>query len=186
MPLIGATQGHHNQWTKGLEGSRRTLRNWTGGWTTAKSVAQEGRKVKPILPTTPSRSTDRKTSRTNLTSLKPAEDFFFFLSYFSPEFLLPFCPLPFLFLLPAFFYLFLCFNFCKNSFLSCLWSLSIPSSFLPFLFYFLFPSFPSLFLFFLVFCLFVFSFFSFFPPFSFSHRWDDKTWSAEKTRVRPC
>ena len=43
-----------------------------------KSVAREGRKVKPILPTTPSLSTDRKTSRTNLTSLKPAEDFFLF------------------------------------------------------------------------------------------------------------
>ena len=42
-----------------------------------KTVAQEGRKVKPILPATPSRFTDRKTSRTNLTGLKPAEDFFF-------------------------------------------------------------------------------------------------------------
>ena len=42
-----------------------------------KSVAQEGRKVKPILPNTPSHFTDRKTSRTNLTGLKPAKDFFF-------------------------------------------------------------------------------------------------------------
>ena len=79
-------------------------------------MAQEGRKVKPILPTTPSRSTDRKTSRTHLTCLKPAEDFFFFnpfplnsfflsvlLSFFIPS---SFHPLPFLFLLPAFFYSF--------------------------------------------------------------------------------
>ena len=42
--LIGAPQGHHNWWTKCLVGSRRTLRNWTGGRTTAKSVAQEGEK----------------------------------------------------------------------------------------------------------------------------------------------
>ena len=42
-----------------------------------KSGAQEGRKVKLILPTPPSRSTDWKTSRTNLTSLEPAEEFFF-------------------------------------------------------------------------------------------------------------
>ena len=108
MPLSGATQGQHNWWTKGLGGSRRTLRNWTGGWTTAKSVAQEGRKVKPILPTTPSWSTDRKTSRTNLTGLKPAEDFFFFPSSFPPEFLLPFCPSFFFysFFLPSFIYSF--------------------------------------------------------------------------------
>ena len=39
------------------------MRNWTVGWTTAKSVAQEGRKVKPITPTTPSCFTDRNTSR---------------------------------------------------------------------------------------------------------------------------
>ena len=75
----------------------------TAGRTTAKSVAKEGRKVKPILPTTPSRSTDRKTSRTNLTHLKPAEDFFF-LSYFLTEFLLRFCPSFFFysFFLPSF------------------------------------------------------------------------------------
>ena len=42
-----------------------------------KSVGQEGRKVKPIPPTTASHFTDRKTSRTDLTCLKPAEDFFF-------------------------------------------------------------------------------------------------------------
>ena len=56
----------------------------------------------------PSCFTHRKTSTTNLTSLKPAEDFFFFsfLSSFSPEFLLPFCPSFFLFLLPSILYLF--------------------------------------------------------------------------------
>ena len=53
-------------------------------------MAQEGRKVKPLPPTTPSRFTDRKTGRTNLTGLKKAEDFFFFPS-FPPKFLLPFC-----------------------------------------------------------------------------------------------
>ena len=70
-------------------------------------------------------------SRNNLNGLKPTEDFFFFpfpfplnsfflsLSFFS---FIPSSshPLPFLCLLPAFFYLFLCFNFCYNSFLSCL------------------------------------------------------------------
>ena len=145
-------------------GSRRTLRNWTEGWTTAKSMAQEGRKLKPILPTNPSRSTDRKTSRTNLTSLKPAEDFFFsffffplspwipssFLSFFL--FFIPssFHPLPFLFLLPAFFYLFCCFNFCQN----------IPSYFASDLYSYSLPSFPF---------LFPFSFLPFFfsPPFLF-------------------
>ena len=117
-------------------------RNWAEGWTTAKSVAQEGRKVKPILPTTPSLSTARKTSRNKLTGLKPAEDFFF-----SSFLLSPWIPSSFL----SFFFF-------------------ISSSFLPFLSYSFFPSFPS-------------------PlppsPFSFSHRWDKKTWSAEKTRVRP-
>ena len=72
--LKDSTTGELKAW---WGGSRRTLRNWTGGWKTVKSVAQEGRKVKPILPTTPSRFTDRKTSRTDLTGLKPAEDFFF-------------------------------------------------------------------------------------------------------------
>ena len=55
------------------------------------------------------RSDDRNTSRTNLTGLKPAEhfSFFFFLSSFPPEFLLPFCPsFFFLFLLPSILYLF--------------------------------------------------------------------------------
>ena len=77
LPLTRAPQGQHNWWTKSLVGSRRTLRNWTGGRTTAKSVAQEGRKVKPIPPPTPSLFTDRKNSRTDQTSLKTAEDFFF-------------------------------------------------------------------------------------------------------------
>ena len=129
-------------------GSRRTLRNWTGGWTTVKSVAQEGRKVKPIPPPTPSHFTDRKTSRTDLTDLKPVEHFFFpffslllpfcpgfsFYSFFLPSFIylfiLIFVKIPssylssdlfysfflpsftFLFFLPAFFYLFIYFNFC--------------------------------------------------------------------------
>ena len=116
--LIGAPHGQHNWWTKGPGGIRRTLRNWTGGWTTAKSVAQEGRKVKPILPTTPSHFTDRKTSRTNLTNLKPAEDVFF-------PYLLFFSPIPL-----------------NSFFLSVLLSFLIPSSFHPLLFYsFFLPSF---------------------------------------------
>ena len=109
LPQIGATQGQHSWWTKGLVGSTRTRRNWTEGWTTAKSVAQEGRKVKPILPTTPSHSTERKTSRTNLTGFKPAKDYFFF-SSFPPEFLLLFCPFFFLFFLPSILYLFYYFS----------------------------------------------------------------------------
>ena len=184
MPLIGATQGQHNWWTKGLVGSRKTLRNWTGGWTTWKSAAQEGRKVKPIHPTTPSRSTDRKTIRTNLTRFKPAENVFFLLSSFPPEsFFLSvllsffisssFHPLLFLFLLPTFFYLSFYFNFCWNSFLSFLWS-CFYSFFLPFFYSFSIP-------FFTISLLFFFSFFLF-----FSHRWDNKTWRAEKIRVRPC
>ena len=113
-------------------------------------MAQEGRKVKPILPTTPSRSTERKTSRTNLTGLKPAEDFFF-LSSFPPEFLLPFCPssyhpLPFFIHSSCLLLFIVLFKFLlKNSFLSCLRSFFIPSSFLPFLFYSFFPSFRFLF-----------------------------------------
>ena len=116
-----------------------------------KSVAQEGRKVKPILPTTPSRSTDRTISRTNLTSLKPAEDFFY--SFFPPfplnsfflsvllSFFIPSSlhPLPFLFPLPAFFYLFICFLL---KFLLILPLISFYSFFL--------PSFPFLFPFFLL------------------------------------
>ena len=70
--------------------------------------------MKPILPNTPSRSTDRKTSRTNLTSLKPAEDIFsppfplnsFFLSVFLSSFIpSSFHPLLFYsFFLPSFIY----------------------------------------------------------------------------------
>ena len=114
LPLTSATQGEQYLWTKGQGGSRRTLRKWTAGWTTAKSVAQEGRKVKPILPTTPSHSTDRTTSRTNLMGLKPAEDTFFFPFLLSPwipsSFLFFFIPssshpLPFYaFFLPSFIY----------------------------------------------------------------------------------
>ena len=119
-----------------------------------KSVAQEGRKAKPIPP---QRDTDRKTSRTNVTSLKPAKDFFFFfLSSFPPEFLLPFCPSFYFysffppsflsFFIPSFCILFF-FNFKlkKNtsSFLSFYLFLFLLPSFLPFLF--LPPSFLPLF-----------------------------------------
>ena len=130
-----------------------------------KSVAQEGRKEKPILPNTVSLSTDRKTHRTNLTPLKPAEDFFFFLSSLPPEFLLPFCPSSFFysFFLPSYIYNFILFLvkipssylsselflFPLPSFLSCF----LPSflspflrSVLPFLFYSRFPSFTFFFL----------------------------------------
>ena len=62
-------------------------------------MAQEGKKVKPILPTKPSRFTKRKTSRTNRTSLKSAEDFFFF-----PPFPVNSC---FISVLLSFFYSFL-------------------------------------------------------------------------------
>ena len=95
LPLTGTTQGQQNWWTKGLRGSRRILRNWTGGWTTAKSVAQEGRKLKPIPPHTPSSFTDRKTTKTDLTGLKPTEDIFFSFSlnsFFLPSFLPSFPP----------------------------------------------------------------------------------------------
>ena len=107
-----------------------------------KSVAQEGRKVKPILPTTPSHFTHRTTSRTNLSGLKPAEDFFFFppfplnsfllsvlLSFFIPS---SFHPLPFLFFLPA------CFIYCFHSIF-----LKIPSNLASDLPLFLLPSFLS-------------------------------------------
>ena len=125
-----------------------------------KSVAQEGRKVKPILPNNPSRSTDRKTSRTNLTSLKPAEDFFFFLSSFPPGLLLPFYPSFFFsflltsilylfcsFFLPSFIYSFVLIFVKIPSYLASDLSLfllpsflsfSIPFPFLPFSFYFFF------------------------------------------------
>ena len=93
--------------------------------------------MKPILPTTTSCSTDRKTSRTNLTGLKPAEDFFFFNSFFFSvllsffySFFLP--SFTFLFLLPAFFYLFFILIFVK-----------IPSHLASNLSLFLLPSFPS-------------------------------------------
>ena len=142
--------------------------------------------MKPILPTIPSRSTDRKTSRTNLTTLKPAEEFFFLFSFFfsfslPPKFLIPFRPsffysffLPSLrfyaFLLPSFIYSFVLTFLKIPSYLA-----SNPSLFLlPSLLSFSISFFPTSLLFF------------FFSPFSFSHRWDNKTWCAEKARVRPC
>ena len=104
-----------------------------------KSVAQEGRKVKPIPPTTPSHFTDRKTSRTNLTSLKPAEDFFlsfplnsFFLSVLF-SFFIPSSFHPLLFhsiFLPSFIFFILI--FVKIPHLSSHLFLLLPPSYLPF------------------------------------------------------
>ena len=156
MPQICAPQGQHNWWTKRLGGSRKTLRNWTGGWAIAKSVAQEGRKVKPILPPSPYLITDRKTSRTDQTGLKSEEEFF----SLPTKFLLPFCPSFFFysFFLPSFTYLFI------------LISVEIPSYFSSDLFLFLLASSHRSFLSFLF-----SSFFNsvpsyFFSSFSFSNR----------------
>ena len=128
----------------------RTLRNWTGGWTTVKSVAQEGRKVKQIPPPTPSCFlVSCGTSRTDVTGLKQQKKFFFpfpLNSFFLPSF-------TFLFLLPAFFYFFILifvkipssylssnlFLFLLPSFLS----FSIPFSFIPFSFFSLLSPFPT-------------------------------------------
>ena len=108
--------------------------------------------MKPIPPTTLSHFTDRKTSRTNLTGLKPAEDFFFFPpfllnSFFLSVFLFYSFFLPsftFLFLLPALFYLFFkIFVKIPSSFLSPNIFLFLLPSIVPFLFYSLFPSFSS-------------------------------------------
>ena len=148
LPLTGAPQGQHNWWTKGRGGSRRTLRNWTGDWTTAKSVAQEGRKVKPVPPPTASHFTDRKTSITDLTSLKPAEDF-----PTTPPFFTLFLPFlsSFLFFYSFFLTSFICFiilifvkipssfpsfDLFYSFFLPPFLSISIPFSFLPFFFFF--------------------------------------------------
>ena len=65
-------------------GSRRALRNWVGGWATAKSAAQGGRKAKPILPQL---TAARKTSRTGLVGLKPAEGFLKKKLFLFPSFL---------------------------------------------------------------------------------------------------
>ena len=108
-------------------------------------MAQEGRKVKPIPPTTPSPFTDRNTSRTILTSLKPAEDFFFpqlypRICYYFQPFLL------FLFLLPSILYLF--HSFFLPSFIYCfvLKLLKLLLILAPtFLYSFFLPSFPFLF-----------------------------------------
>ena len=105
----------------------------------------------PILPTTPSHSTDRTTSRTNLTSLKPVEDFFFFfLSSFPREFLLPFCPSFFFysFFLPSFIYSFVVIFVKIPSYLASNLSVSFPLPSFPFLLPFSLRSFfPSLYLF---------------------------------------
>ena len=126
-------------------------------------MAQEGGKVKPIIPTTPSHFTDRKTSSTNLTGLKPAQDFSFFPpfplnSFFLSvllSFLIPssFHPLPFLFLLNAFFYFFVLIFVKIPSYLSS----DLFLSFLPSFFSFSIPFSPSSLL------PFFFPFFLFFP-----------------------
>ena len=148
-------------------------------------MAQEGRKVKPILPTTPSRSTDKTTNRINLTSLKSAEDLFF--SFLFSFLLSPWIPSSFLslflflFLLPSILYLFYSFFLPSFIYSVVLIFVKIPSYLASDLSLFLLPSF-------LTFTI------PFFPPSifffcshsSFSHRWDKKTWSAEKTRVRVC
>ena len=107
--------------------------------------------MKPIPPKTPSRYKDRKTNRTNLTSLKPVGDFFFpcfppkylplsWPSFFFYSFFLP----PFTFFTPSsshllfivlfqFLLKFLLLIFPQN--------ILIPSSFVPYHFYSLFPSF---------------------------------------------
>ena len=140
--------------------------------------------MKTILPTKPSHSTDRKNSRTNLTSLKPSEDCFFLssfpvnsfflsvlLSFFYSFFLSSFT---ILFLLPAFFYFFI------------LIFLKIPSSYLSselfFNSFFLPPFLPS------IPFLFSFSFLPFFFLFLLSPfpTGETKTWSSEETRVRLC
>ena len=108
------------------------------------SVAREERKVKPILPNTPSHFTDRKTSRTNLTGLNTAEDFLFFLSSFPPEFLLLFCPyFFFLFLLPSILYLFKSFFLPSFIYSFVLIFVKIPSYLASDLSLFLLPSFLS-------------------------------------------
>ena len=108
-------------------------------------MAQEGRKKKPIPPTTPSRFTDRKTSRTNLTGLKPGEDVFFV--SFPPKFLLLFCPF-FLFLLPSILYHFYSFFLPSFIYSFILIFVKIPSYLAFNLFYsFFLPSLPFLFLF---------------------------------------
>ena len=110
--------------------------------------------MKPIPPPTPSRFTDRKTSRTDLTGLKPAEDF----SYFFPLLLSPSSFLSFFlfysFFLPSFLYFFILIFvkihssffpsiFFYSFFLPSFLSFSIPFSFLTFFFLSFFPPFPT-------------------------------------------
>ena len=126
------------------------------------------------------RSDDRKTRRTNLTGLKPAEDFFFFSFLLSPwipsSFLSSFL---FSFLIPSILYLFYSFFLPSFIYSVVLIFVKIPSYLASDLSLFLLPSFLSFSI--------PFSPPSLLPPtFSFSHRWHNKTWSAKKTRVRPC
>ena len=142
--------------------------------------------MKPILPTTPAHSTDRKTSRTNLTGLQPPDDIIFSPFLYPPEFLPPFCPSFFFysFFLPSF--TFFISSSCLLLFILLFQFLLKFLLILPliFLYSFSLPSFPFLFPFSLL--SFFFFFFFFCPYSSFSHRLDKKTWSAEKTRFRPC
>ena len=120
--------------------------------------------MKSIPPTTPSHSTERKTSRTNLTSLKPGEDFLFppfrlnsfFLSVFLSSFIpSSFHPLLFYsFFLPSFIYFFILIfvkipssNHSSNLFLflflHSFHCFSITFTSLPFSFFFLLSPFPT-------------------------------------------
>ena len=119
--------------------------------------------MKPIPPTTPSHFTDRKTSRSKLTNLKPAEDYFFFPPFPLDSFFLSvllsfsipfsFHPLPSLLLLPALFYCFILIfvkipssYLSSNFFLFLLLSIPFlfPFSYLPFSFFLpLLPLFPT-------------------------------------------
>ena len=100
--------------------------------------------MKPIIPTTLSDSTDRTTSRTNLTGLKSAKDFFF------PPFSLNSCFLsvPLSFFIPSSFHPLLFYYFLLPSFIYCLVLIfvKIPSYLASDLLYsFFLPSFPFLF-----------------------------------------
>ena len=101
MTLFGAPQEQRNWWTKGLGKEKGTEEL---GNSEEFSSGREKRETNPSND--PSHSTDKKTSTTNMTGLKPAQDFFFsfILSSFPPEFLLLFCPSFFFysFFLPSF------------------------------------------------------------------------------------
>ena len=107
--------------------------------------------MKPIPPTTSSRFTDRKTSRTNLTRLKPSEVFHFLLSLSSvflpspkiPSSLLSF--FLFLFLLPSILYHFYSFFLPRFIYFFVLIFVKSPSYLDSDLYSFFLPPFPFLF-----------------------------------------